>query len=191
MISAVIIKAGVEMLGDTLSKILGERATPEMIVTIKQAVASFPEVMGAYDLVLHNYGPDAYNGSIHIEVPDVYSAGELDDLLRRITAKVYEEHNVLLTAIGVYSVNTKDEEAVSFRRDISKIVLNRPYVLQMHGFYVSFERKLIRFDAVISFDAPNRSAVYEGILTDVRKAYPDYNVEIAMDTDFTESQDDK
>ncbi|MCR4587158.1 MAG: cation transporter, partial [Lachnospiraceae bacterium] len=137
--------------------------------------------------VLHNYGPDAFNGSIHIEISDQYTANEVDDLLRRITAKVYEEHNVLLTAIGVYSINTKDPEAVKLRSEISKMVMSHPYVLQMHGFYVSFERKEIRFDAVISFDAPSRRAVYEAVLEDVQKAYPDYNVQVAMDTDFTET----
>ncbi|MCR4587458.1 MAG: cation diffusion facilitator family transporter, partial [Lachnospiraceae bacterium] len=97
IISVIIIKAGAEMMGDTISKVLGERAEPELILAIKQTTRSFPEVMGAYDLVLHNYGPDAFNGSIHIEISDQYTANEVDDLLRRITAKVYEEHNVLLT----------------------------------------------------------------------------------------------
>ena len=27
-------------------------------------------MQGAYDLVLNNYGPDAWNGSIHVEVPE-------------------------------------------------------------------------------------------------------------------------
>jgi cation diffusion facilitator family transporter len=69
IISVVIIKSGIEMLRDTISKILGEQNDPELARNIKNTVTSFPDVHGAYDLVLNNYGPDAWNGSIHIEVP--------------------------------------------------------------------------------------------------------------------------
>ena len=70
------------MLRDTISKILGESADAELARAIKATVLSFPGVSGVYDLVLNNYGPDKFNGSIHIEVPDTYSAGELDELIR-------------------------------------------------------------------------------------------------------------
>ena len=117
VISLVIIKSGIEMLRDTISQILGERNDAELAKAIRQTVTSFPEVYGAYDLVLNNYGPDAWNGSIHIEVPDTCSANELDLLIRSIQTAVYAkhhvmEHHVILTAIGVYSMNTQDEEVI-------------------------------------------------------------------------------
>ena len=88
VISVIIIKSGIEMLRETLSEILGERADISLAKEIKKTVLSFPEVSGAYDLVLHNYGPDNYNGSIHIEVPDTLSAAELDELLGELAALV-------------------------------------------------------------------------------------------------------
>ena len=66
VISLVIIKSGIEMLKDTMSRILGERSDPELAASIKNTVTEFDGVQGAYDLVLNNYGPDAWNGSIHI-----------------------------------------------------------------------------------------------------------------------------
>ena len=79
-------------------------------------------MQGAYDLVLNNYGPETWNGSIHIEVPDTYSAARLDQLIREITMKVYREHQVILTAIGVYSMNTKDEEVIEAKQKVEEIV---------------------------------------------------------------------
>ena len=189
VIAAVIIKSGIEMLGETLSKILGERADAQLARDIKETVTSFPEVSGAYDLVLHNYGPDAFNGSVHIEVPDTLSADDLDKLLRRIMAEVYRKHNVLLTAIGVYSVNTKDPDAFAAREAVSEIVTAAPYVLQMHGFYLDKAEKTLRFDIVVSFDAPDRSRVYREVCEAVQRAYPDYTLQVAMDTDFSEESD--
>ena len=186
IIALVIIKSGIEMLRDTLSQILGERAGAELAREIKATVISYPEVSGAYDLVLHNYGPDAYNGSIHVEVPDTLSADDLDKLIRKISMDVYQKHDVLLTAIGVYSVNTRNPEAVDAREKVRKIVMSHEHILQMHGFYFDKAEKTIRFDVVVSFDASDRRQVYQDICADVQKAYPDYTLQVTMDTDFSE-----
>ena len=186
LISLVIIKSGVEMLRDTISQILGEKNDPELAKSIKHTVVSFPEVQGAYDLVLNNYGPDAWNGSIHIEVPDTCSADQLVQLIRNIQTTVYQKHQVILTAIGVYSVNTRDKEVIETQKKVSEIVFSHPHVKQMHGFYLIREQKAMRFDIVISFDAKDRRAVYSEVVADVQKAFPDYTLQVAMDTDFAE-----
>ena len=185
VISVIIIKSGIGMLRETLSKVLGERADADLSKEIKQTVRSFPGVGGAYDLILHNYGPDAYNGSIHIEVPDTLSAGELDVLTREITAEVYRKHKVILTAISVYSVNTKDPGITKMRAEIGKTALDQEYVMQMHGFYVDQEARIIRFDLVISFDAPDRAAVCAAVYEKLKKQYPDYQIQITPDVDFS------
>lgn len=186
IISIVIIKSGLEMLRDTISQILGERNDVELARGIRQTVMGFPEVQGAYDLVLNNYGPDTWNGSVHIEVPDTYSANQIDQLIREITMKVLCDHHVLLTAIGVYSVDTKDAEVIRAKEKVQSIVFDHAFVRQLHGFYMDKETKTMRFDIVISFDAEDRRSVYDAVVSDVKKAFPDYELQVAMDTDFTE-----
>ena len=186
IISVVIIKSGIEMLQDTISKILGEQNDPELAREIKHTVTSFPDVQGAYDLVLNNYGPDAWNGSIHIEVPDTYTADQLDLLIRKIQMAVYKKHRVALTAIGVYSVNTRDAEVIEMKRRVREIVFAHPDVKQIHGFYLVKEDKAMRFDIVVSLAAKDRRAVYKAAVADVQKEFPDYTLHVAMDTDFAE-----
>lgn len=187
IISAVIIKAGIDMLREGISSLLGERADISLVNGIKDTVKSFDNVLGAYDLILNDYGPDTFLGSIHIEIPDKLSANEIDVLMRSITDKVYMTHNVILTAIGVYSINTTDENTVRAREEIEKIVLENEYVLQFHGFYINDETKQIRFDAVVSFDVPDRGELYKQIVSSVARKYPDYDIQIVLDTDFSES----
>ena len=188
VIALIIIKSGVEMLSGTLSKILGERVDTQLAVDIKDTICAFPQVHGAYDLVLHNYGPDTYNGSVHIEVPDTLSANELDKLIRLIQIQVYQKHQVILSAIGVYSYNTRDPEALAARKQVEAIVDAHPYVLQMHGFYIDKTEKTIRFDIVVSFDAKDRGQVYREIHDQVQKEFPEYQLQIVMDTDFSEPE---
>lgn len=186
VISAVIIKAGLEMLTETISKLLGEPGDVELLQGIKKTVNSFDEVKGAYDLVLHNYGPDTYNGSIHIEIDDKVPLTRIDELSREIMNKVYSEKKVLLTAIGIYSVNTHDEEVMKLCQDIRKRVGAHEFVKQIHGFHYGKKDKQVRFDVVISFDAPSRQAVFKEVLNDLKETYPDYDFTLAMDMDYGE-----
>ena len=124
---------------------------------------------------------------MHIEVPDTCTASDLDELIRQITLKVLKEHNVLLTAIGVYSVNTKDPKVAEMREKIRAACLEDPNVLQMHGFYVNEEAKSMRFDLVVSFDAKDRRAVFDQAVEKVKAMYPDYTVQAVIDTDFSET----
>lgn len=112
LISIIIIKSGIETLMDTVSKLLGDGADVELVKSIKKTIVSNKGVKGAYDLVLNNYGPDSYYASVHIEVEDTISANEFDQLSRKIEEAVYEEHNIILTAVGLYSINTRDKEIV-------------------------------------------------------------------------------
>ena len=186
VISLIIIRSGVEMLRDTISRLLGEQSDPELAEKIRHTVNEFPDVLGAYDLILNNYGPDTWNGSIHIEIPDTYSAAELDRLIRQIQEAVFSKYHVILTAIGVYSVNVTDADVIEIQKKVREIVFSHPYVLQMHGFYIFKDTHLMRFDIVISFNAKDRKAVYDEVLSDVRQAFPDYQLQVTMDTDFAE-----
>ena len=186
VISLVIIKAGVEMLSDTLSQILGRRVDSEISKGVKKTVASFPEVSGAYDLVLHDYGPDTYIGSVHIEVPDTMTAGDLDRLERSITQQVYEEHGVLLAGVSVYAINTKDDAAAAIHEAIRRAVMVHEHVLQMHGFFLDEETKTIRFDVVLDFAAPDTTALYNEVVASAEAAAPGYEMIVTPDLDLTD-----
>ena len=109
IIALFIIRAGFEMMRDTLSDILGRRADAAVTKEIKSIIKEEPEVRGAYDLILNNYGPDRNYGSVHIELRDTMTVEELDRLTRRIEESVYRKTGVILTGIGVYAYNTGDD----------------------------------------------------------------------------------
>ncbi len=186
IISAVIIKSGCEMLIGTLSQILGERAETEVSIGIKKTLCAHPEVFGAYDLVLHSYGPDTTIGSVHIEVADTMTAAELDVLERNLMEEVMEQHGVILTGISVYSRNTTDDTVMQMREQIRRTVMAHDHVLQMHGFYMDTQEKTIRFDAVLDFAAPDPKALYAQIVDEVQALCPDYTPVIALDSDLSD-----
>ena len=184
IISGFIIKAGYEMISDTVSDILGRRADVEVSKKIKEIVTSEPAVLGAYDLFVHNYGPDREYASIHIELPDSMTVDQVDVLTRKLTERVYRETGVILTGVGVYSRNA-DTKAENIRTTIEEIVLAHEWALQMHGFYIDEERKIIRFDVVMSFDIPQSEGI-KIICDEIREKYPEYKVIVVADLDISD-----
>lgn len=186
VISLVIIRSGLGILGESLSDIIGKRVSSELSKEVKQTVASFPEVRGAYDLLLHSYGPDSMIGSVHIEVPDTMTVAELDKLEHRITEKVFSEHRIILAGISVYAANSEGGQASRIYEDIHRSVMAHEFVLQIHGFYLDEESMTIHFDIILDFAAPDGNALYQTILSETQQNYPDYSVSITLDSDISD-----
>ena len=182
IISLLLIKAALEILRDAIDKILGARMKQSNISQIYTCIHSFKEVLGAYDLVFNDYGPDKKLGSVHIEVDHDMSAAQIDILTRRIQREVFAKFNVVLDTIGIYAFDKRDN---AIRLNIEKIVYGHKFIKQMHGFYINKETNAITFDIIIDFNAPNATAIYREILSQVKNAYPSYKVIITRDTDFS------
>lgn len=186
IISIIIIKSGIEMIRVTVSQILGERIDKDLSLKIKKTVNNFPEVQGVYDLILNNYGPDTLMGSLHIEVSDEISSVEIDHLSRKITKVVFDEHNVIITAVGIYSYNKKDKDIIKIKEDINKIIKKHKCIIQMHGFYVNKDSMDINFDLIFDFSTKNKNEVIKQIEEEIKEKYPKYNIFITLDVDISD-----
>lgn len=186
IIALLILKTGVEILLETVAKLLGTGADATLVKNIKKAIINHESVVGAFDLVLHNYGPDAYLGSVHVEVEDTLPISKFDELSRAIQEDIIERFGVYLAAVGVYSVNTVDGEVIAIRENVKSLVLGVKFINQIHGFYVDVEKRIMRFDVVVSFEAGERRKIYNDVIDVISKKYPDYEIKVGMDTDFNE-----
>ena len=65
------------------------------------------------------------------------------------------------------------------------MVLSHKWALGLHGFYVDFEAKKMRFDVVFSFEIDLQEG--ERIVREqVSKAYPDYDIVVTADVDLSD-----
>lgn len=161
LLSIFIIKAGLELIKESVDNMLGVRVESSLAKSIKKEIMKDKDVLGAYDLILNDYGPDRYYGSIHIEVLDTLKVAEVDKISRKITKNILEKYGVILHTIGIYSVNTKDKKVMETKKEITKIVFNYKGILQMHGFYFDDIEKRISFDIIIDFTIKNSKEIYQ------------------------------
>ena len=184
LIAIFIIRAGYEMMTEAVDDLLGKRLDRETAAAIKKTICDEPEVEGAYDLFLNNYGPERVIGSVHVEVPDTMTAGEIDSLERRIAHKVFEEHGIVMTAIGIYAVNTTDDRIAEMRTRLTRMIMSHDGILQVHGFTVNDETKVIQFDVIVDYARTDRKEIFDHIAQEAAEMYPDYTLRLVMDIDI-------
>lgn len=192
VISVFILRAGIELLLSSISDIMGNRPDGEITQEIKAAVRDIPQVQGAYDLVLHSYGPSSSMGSIHVEVSAELSAVEFHRLTMLIQQTIWEKFHVMLT-VGVYAVDINNPVWQEIRQSIRDICEPLPGVLGTHGVYVGpgvdhegVEHQYITFDVTVDFTVRDHAALNAQIAEDVRARHPGYTVEVSFDTNYSD-----
>ncbi len=184
LIAVLIIKAGIELMIETLDAILGARPDKEKTDWIKRLLTEEEEVRGAYDLIMYNYGPDKDLASVHLELPDIMTAREIDKLTRKLEKKIYNETGVVLAGVGLYAYNTNNDEALKIQNDIRKRLTAHEGVISFHGFYIDMETKEMSFDVVMSFKI-NVKDKLQIIHEELMEAYPGYDIRISPDIDVS------
>jgi len=185
LIGLFILRTAFEILKDGVSLIIGERASQEEIDSIKEIVLSYPQVKGAYDLIINNYGAGKIIASIHIEIDDNLTTVEIHHLTRNIVSKVYGETGAILT-IGIYATNETNSEVKDIKEFVYKLVEKEEGINQIHGFYLDEDKKLITFDLIFDFKFEKPQKKIAELITLLQGKYPEYTFYIIQDTDFSD-----
>lgn len=185
VISVVIFKAGIEVLMESLSGIIGARVDSELSVSIKHHICEYPQIRGAYDLILHRYGPERIIGSVHVEVADDLTAKELHRLFHSIMEDIYLNYGIVLT-IGLYASNTTDNLYEQMKLKLSELIQGYSEILQMHGFYVDTEKMEVFFDLVIDFKSEQKLQIIDKIIENMSDAYSQYKFHAILDNDYSD-----
>ncbi len=152
-VSLVIAFAGVKILRETFSKLIGQAPDAELVYKIKNLILSYEGVIGMHDLNVHNYGPNNYYASVHIEVDsrvDVMLSHELVDEIER---KAYEQLKIVL--IGhLDPIEIDNPEVDKIRCLVNEMLLSIDKTFTMHDFRVvkgvSFTNLI--FDVAVPYD---------------------------------------
>ena len=183
IIGIFIVKSGIGTLLESVSNIVGERIDDQLAHQMKADVCAIPHVKGAYDLIVNSYGLEKSYGSVHIEVDDSLTAGEIQAIERNITMSMLQKYGVIFT-VGIYAQNESTPELKEMKEHIRAICKAYPTILQLHGFYVEESIKMVNFDLVLSFDEKDP----EGLVNKVKEAflaqYSDYSCMIQIDQDI-------
>ena len=181
-ISLFILKAGLEMMLGAVGHVMGRRPDAEITKEIRATVAAVPGVLGAYDLVLHNYGPDSAIGSIHVEIDSSLDAAAIHRLTRAVQGAVLDKFRVFLT-VGIYAV---DPAHAADRAKIADTARRHPGVLGVHGIFFDDAAKTLSCDVLVDFTVRDRPALRDALAAELAPLFPGRTFAVNFDTDYTD-----
>ena len=185
LISAVIIKAGIEMLASPVNELLGTSISAEFASQIKKEASEFGGVHGVYDLILHNYGPDVKIGSLHISVYDTMSAHDIHGLTRKISMQMHERHGIIMT-VGVYSVATGENKQAELQAKVMHIISAHKEIVQVHGLYYSEKDNMLSVDVVPDVSIHDDAALIRQLTEELQPLVPSTQVIVVVDHNYSE-----
>ena len=181
--SLFILKAGFDVLAETLGLILGEPADKELADRIYREVRAVPEVINAADMMLHNYGPDEYSGSVNIEISHEKTIGEVYEIIHELQLRIMHEYGVTMV-FGMYAVDSDTEEQKQLRQAIADFVRETEHVVSFHALYLPHDRAQIYCDLIVDYELKDRALLEESFKALMEELYPGYEVLLTIETEY-------
>lgn len=187
IVSGIVIWSGVSIAKDTLEPLIGQRVPSELYQKITDMVESYEGIVGAHDLIVHNYGPNRSMATIHAEVPNDVSIEASHEIIDRIERDAKKELNILLV-IHMDPVEMRDEEVLELRDKTSHIVHALDPELHFHDFRVlkENEQKNLIFDLVVpdSYTEKDANRVMHQLIALLHELEKNVDCIITLDRSF-------
>lgn len=183
LMSLLVVKAGFDVLRDTVSELLGRPGDAELAAKLYREIRSTPGILGAVDMMLHNYGPDAYSGSVNVEIDHEKTVGEVYDFLHALQLRIMREYNVTLV-FGVYAVDGDHEEVRVIRQRIAEFVRAHEHVKSFHAVYLDPASPRLYCDLIVDYELHDWSLL-RGEFTDfMLESFPEHELVLTIETEF-------
>ena len=184
LVSIFVLKAGFEIMLGVVGELLGKRPDEELAEEIMEEIRHYDGIVGAYDLILHNYGPNVYIGNVNVELDESISIRDAYEIIHPLNVELFNKYGVFFY-FGFYSINVSDEDVKTMRETVTKVLMEDPDILQIHAFYVDTAKKNMSFDAVMDFSVKTTLEKSQKLKKKLLEIYPDYDITIVADRDFT------
>lgn len=181
--SAVIIKAGVEVLLDTVSELIGRPGEKELADRLYKEILETEGIVNAADMMLHNYGPEAWSGSVNIEIDHEKTVGEVYQVLHKLQLRIMHEYKVTMV-FGIYAVDDDHEYSREVRNTIAGFIENEEHIKSFHAVYFEPESDLIYCDFVVDYELRDWDGLKREFRAFMKEKYPDKKLELTIETEY-------
>lgn len=135
LVSIFVFRAGLEVLSDTMSPLLGQAPDAKLVNDIHDFVMSYDGILGVHDMLVHNYGPSRLFVTLHAEVSASANILETHDKIDVIEREMAEKFGCL-TTIHMDPVDINDPLTQELKEKASQVVktINEKYTI--HDFRI-------------------------------------------------------
>ncbi|WKY47591.1 cation diffusion facilitator family transporter [Eubacteriaceae bacterium ES3] len=179
IISLLIMYSGFSVARDTVGLLLGQAPDPEVEERIYQLVGSGKNILGAHDLIIHDYGPGRTIASIHAEVPDNLSILEVHRAIDALEKRIMDQLEIDIV-IHMDPVSTNQVQVETTENEIQTSVASRYPNIQIVNFrMVELDEKTnVLFDIIVdkTLSQEENDSLRQGIRETVNIRWKNYDV---------------
>ena len=189
IVSIGILYSGINLIKETISPLIGEAPSSEMVESITNILMSYEGIESIHDLIIHNYGINKYIASVHAEMPVELGVFHMHEIVDNAEKEVFYKLNIELV-IHMDPICNSDEETIKAKEEVEYIISKNEYILSMHDFRVVGEGEIknLIFDIVVNPSQvktkKDEKALSTWISNEVKKTYPLYSCVIKIDKSF-------
>ena len=183
IMSLIVLKAGFEVLKDTLSDLLGQAGEEELAQELYRIIRAEPLVLNAADMMLHNYGPDAFSGSVNVEIDHSKTVGEVYAALHELQLKIMHEKHITMV-FGIYAVDRDHQEIRRLRDQVAAFVREQPHVTSYHALYIHPNGQDLYVDLVVDYNLADWDSLRQEFTAYMAGLYPDKHLELVIETNY-------
>ncbi|MBR3290276.1 MAG: cation transporter [Clostridia bacterium] len=160
LVAALIVWAGISVIRDSVSPLLGQAPDPEMVREIRKMALSYDGIVGVHDLIIHNYGPGRVIISLHAEVPADEDVLKSHDLVDRLEHDMMQRFHAV-TCIHLDPVDTANPEVQRLKILAETALSDIDKSLTLHDFRVVFgeTHTNVIFDITVPFDYKDEASL--------------------------------
>ena len=181
--SALIIKAGYDVLMHTLSELIGRPGEKELADKLYEEIRKTPGILNAVDMMLHNYGPDAYSGSVNIEIEHDKTVGEIYSFIHNLQLRIMHDYKVTMV-FGVYAVDNKTESSKKIRTEIASFIKSHEHIKSYHAVYIPENSNKIYCDFIVDYKLQDWESLQKEFKEYMLNFYPDKELQLVIETEF-------
>ena len=183
IMALIVLKAGLEVLRQTLSDLLGQSGEKELAQELYRIIRAEPLVLNAADMMLHNYGPDAYSGSVNVEIDHSKTVGEVYAALHELQLRIMHEKHITMV-FGIYAVDKDHQEIRQLREKVAAFVREQEHVTSYHALYIHPNGRDIYVDLVVDYDLADWDELRREFTDYMAARYPEKHLELVIETNY-------
>ena len=181
--SLFIFKTGIDILKETISNLLGKPASEDLVEKIYAEIKKVPCILGAADLMLHNYGPDAYSGSINLEIDHEKTIGDIYEAVHELQLHIMHQYGIVMV-FGMYAVDSDHENVKIMRTQIAEFVASFEHITGFHALYLAPNTNEIYCDLVVDYELRDWEKLKTEFTEYMNKLYPDYRLVLTIENNY-------
>ena len=186
-VAVFILISGWGLVMDTLSPLLGERPSDDLVDHIEQTVMSYPGVLGMHDLMVHDYGPGHQFASLHVELPAEQDPLDAHDLIDNIERNFMKNDHLMVT-IHYDPIVTSDAAVGVLRTRLTEKLRQLNPALSLHDLRIvpGKTHTNVLFDLVLPAGyAGDKVELLTQMEQFIKEQNPTYNCIIKVEQSYT------